>query len=149
MSFDVTEYLVNTVTGKFSALAGKIAVGDSLSTSHIDATVDVASLDTGIGARNEHLLTAEYFDAAQFPQMQFASTMIWGAPDNFGIRGNLTIKAVTKEVVFSARIRDNGVVVAETKIDRTQFGMTAGGTIKNEVRLHLRIRMTHAPPSAP
>jgi len=71
--------------------------------------------------------------------------MIWGTPDNFGIKGSLTIKAVTKEVVFTARILDSGVVVAETKIDRRDFGLTAGGTIKNEVRLRLQIRMTRAP----
>jgi polyisoprenoid-binding protein YceI len=149
VTFNVTEYLINTVTGKFGTFAGKVTIGDSLSTSHIDATVDVASLDTGIGMRNGHLLAADYFDAAHFPQMKLTSTMIWGTPDNFGIKGNLTIKGVMKEVVFSARILDTGVVVAETKIDRTDFGMTAGSTIKNEVRLHLKIQMIHAPPPAP
>jgi polyisoprenoid-binding protein YceI len=59
----------------------------------------------------------------------------------------VVIKAVTREIVFTARILDSGVVVAETKIDRTDFGITAGGTIKDEVRLHLQIRLTRA--SAP
>ena len=149
VTFNVTEYLINTVTGRFGAFAGKIIIGDSLATSHIDATVDVASLDTGIGMRNEHLLGPDYFDVAHFPQMKLASTMIWGTPNNFGIKAKLTIRGVAKEVVFSARILDSGVVVAETKIDRTDFGVTAGSTIKNEVRLHLKIQMIHAPPPAP
>ncbi len=149
VSFNVTEYLINTVTGKFGAFAGKITMGDSLSTSRISATVDVASLDTGIGMRNEHLFGADYFDVAHFPQMKLKSTAIWGTPDNFGIKGDLTIKGITKEVVFSARILDSGVVVAETKIDRTDFGMTAGPTIKNEFRLHLKIQMVQAPLHVP
>jgi polyisoprenoid-binding protein YceI len=148
VGFSVTEFLINSVSGSFSKFAGKVTVGDSLSSSQLEATVDVGSIDTGIHMRDEHLLGAEYFDAARFPRMKFTSTMIWGTPENFGIKGSLTIKAVTKEVVFSARILDGGVVVAETKIDRTQFGLTAGGTIKNEVRLRLQIRMTRVPQSA-
>ncbi len=145
VGFNVTEFLVNTVSGKFKAFSGKVVVGDSLATSRIEATVDVGSIDTGIHMRDEHLLAEDYFDVAHFPRMRFASTALWGTPQNFGIKGNLTIKAVTKEVVFSARILDTGVIVAETKIDRTDFGLTAGGTIKNEVRLHLQIRMSPAP----
>jgi polyisoprenoid-binding protein YceI len=144
VGFEISELLVHTVNGKFSAFSGKVTVGDSLSTSKIEATVDVGSIDTGIHARNEHLLGADFFDAARFPQMKFTSTTIWGTPNNLGIKGNLTIKGVTKEVVFSARIQDNGVVVAETKIDRTQFGVSAGGTIKNEARLRLQIKLARA-----
>ena len=145
VTFNVTEFLVNTVRGKFSTFAGHVHVGDSLATSQIEAVVHVDSIDTGVHMRDQHLLAPDYFDAARFPRMQFSSTMIWGTPDNFGIKGNLTIKGVTKEVVFSARILDTGVVVAETKIDRTNFGITAGGTIKNEVSLRLQIRMARAP----
>jgi polyisoprenoid-binding protein YceI len=145
VGFEITEFLVNTVSGKFRTFSGKVTVGDTLATSRIEATVDVASIDTGVGMRDRHLVEPDYFDAARFPQMHFASTAIWGAPDNFGIRGNLTIKGVTREVVFSARVQPTGVVLAETKIDRTAFGITAGGTIKNEARLRLQIKLAHAP----
>jgi polyisoprenoid-binding protein YceI len=146
VSFSITEFLINTVGGRFNAFAGKVVVGDSLATTHIDATVDVASIDTGVKSRNEHLVGPDYFDAKQFPRMTFTSTAVWGTPTNLGIKGNLTIKGVTKEVVFSARILDSGMVAAETTIDRTDFGITTGGTIKNKVNLRLQIRMTKAPP---
>jgi polyisoprenoid-binding protein YceI len=81
--------------------------------------------------------------------MTFTSTALWGTPDNFGIRGNLTIKGVTKETVFSARILESSIVVAETKIDRTSFGITSGTSIKNEVRLRLRIRILKPTPPTP
>jgi polyisoprenoid-binding protein YceI len=145
VGFSVTEFLINSVSGTFSAFSGHVTVGDSFATSQIQATVNVASVDTGIHMRDEHLVSPEFFDAARFPQMQFTSTQIWGTPNNFGIKGNLTIKGTTKEVVFSARILDSGVVVAETKIDRTVFGLTSGSTIKNDVQLRLQIRMTRAP----
>ena len=149
VSFSITEFLINTVGGRFNAFAGKVVVGDSLATTHIDATVDVASIDTGIQSRNEHLVGPDYFDAKQFPRMAFTSTALWGTPSNFGIKGNLTIKGVTKEVVFSGRIQDSGMVAAETTIDRTDFGITTGSTIKNKVHLRLQIRMTKAPSPSP
>lgn len=145
VGFSVTELLVNTVKGKFGTFSGRVVVGDSLATSQITASVDVASIDTGNHSRNEHLLAAEYFDAQRFPKMHFASTQIYGTFDNFGIKGNLTIKGVTKEVIFSARILDTGVVVAETVINRTDFGVSAGGVIKNEVRLRLQVQLVRTP----
>lgn len=144
VGFSVTEFLVNTVTGTFHSFAGHVTVGDSLGGSKIQASVDVASIDTDVHMRDDHLRGIDYLDAQRFPKMQFASTVIWGAPENFGIKGNLTIKGVTKEVVFSAKIQNDGVIVAETKIDRTEFGITSGGTIKNEVKLRLQIHLVKA-----
>jgi polyisoprenoid-binding protein YceI len=146
LAFNVTDFVITSVDGKFNTFSGKVTVGDSLATSHIEATADVSSIDTGNGTRDNHLRTADFFDVAHFPVMTFTSTQLWGTTDNFGIKGNLTIKGVTKEVVFTARILDTGVVVAQTKIDRTAFGITHGGSIKNEVRLRLQIRMMKAAP---
>lgn len=143
--FEITEFLVNNVSGRFRSFTGAVTVGDSLATSKVQATVDVRSIDTGVGARDGKLVGPDYFDAATFPQMQFVSTAIWGRPDNFGIRGNLTIKGITKEVVFSARMQPDGTVAAETKLDRTAFGITSGAMIKNEARLRLDIRLVRTP----
>jgi polyisoprenoid-binding protein YceI len=147
VTFNVTNFLVASVDGRFSSFRARVTVGGSLAATHIEATVDVKSIDTGIAGRDEHLRSEDYFDVAKFPLMTFTSTMLWGTPENFGIRGNLTIKGTTREVVFSARILESGVVLAEGKIDRTTFGITSGASIKNEVRLRLQIRMI--PPAAP
>jgi len=119
VAFNITHFVIASVDGKFTTFSGHVVVGDSLATTHFEATVDVGSIDTGTAARDKHLRSADFFDAANLPRMTFTSTAIWGAPDNFGIKGNLTIKGITKEVVFSARILDSGIVLAETKIDRT------------------------------
>jgi polyisoprenoid-binding protein YceI len=81
--------------------------------------------------------------------MTFKSTLLWGTPTSFGIKGNLTIKGVTKEVVFSARIQDSGLILAEAKVDRTDFGIDTGGPVKNEVRLRLRINLVKSGGAAP
>jgi polyisoprenoid-binding protein YceI len=141
VGFNVTNFLVTTVDGSFHTFRGKVTVGDSLAATRIEASADVESVDTGNGSRDEHLRSADFFDAAKYPRMTFASTQVWGTPDNLGIKGNLTIKGTTKEVVFSARVLDSGVVRAEATIDRTAFGITYGASIKNEVRLKLQIKI--------
>jgi polyisoprenoid-binding protein YceI len=144
VGFNVTHFVISSVDGKFKTVTGRIKVGDSFATTHIEATVDTRSIDTDNGSRDKHLRSADFLEVERFPSMTFTSTMLWGTPNNFGIKGNLTIKGVTKEVVFTARILDTGVVVAETKIDRTAFGVMYSGPVSNEVRLRLEIRMAKA-----
>jgi polyisoprenoid-binding protein YceI len=141
VGFSVTNFLVTTVDGTFHTFRGKVTLGDSIASTRMEASVDIQSVDTGNGSRDEHLRSADFFDAAKYPRMTFTSTQVWGTPDNLGIKGNLTIKGTTKEVVFSSRILDSGVVRAEATIDRTAFGITYGASIKNDVRLKLVIRI--------
>jgi polyisoprenoid-binding protein YceI len=141
VGFSVTNFLVTTVDGKFHTFRGKVTVGDSIGATRIEAAVDVGSVDTGNSSRDEHLRSPDFFDAAKYPRMTFVSTQVWGTPGNLGIKGNLTIKGTTKEVVFSAQVLDSGMIRAETTIDRTAFGITYGTSIKNEVRLKLQIEL--------
>jgi polyisoprenoid-binding protein YceI len=141
VSFRVGNLVVTTVDGTFATSSGKVTVGDSIATTRVQAAVDVPSISTQNDSRDRHLRSADFFDVARFPQMTFVSTALWGTPASFGLRGNLTIKGVTKEVVFSGRILDSGIVDIGTKIDRRDFGITYGSTIKNDVQLRLRIKL--------
>jgi polyisoprenoid-binding protein YceI len=141
VGFSVTNFVVTNVDGKFTRFDGHVVVGDSLATTTVEASVDVSSIDTGIKQRDDHLRSSDYFDVARFPRMTFKSSQLWGTPERFGMKGALTIKGITKEVVFGGRIADGGVIIADTTIDRQNFGITSGPSIKNEVRLRLSIRI--------
>lgn len=141
VTFNVTNFVVTSVDGRFGAFEGRVVVGDSLATTTVEASVDIASIETGNKQRDDHLRTGDYFDAARFPKMTWKSTQLWGTPDSFGMKGVLTIKGISKEIVFACRITDGGVIVADAKIDRQNFGITSGPSIKNEVRLRLQIRL--------
>ena len=67
VAFTINHLLVASTDGKFNAFSGKVTVGDSLATSHVEATVDVKSIDTGSGMRDDHLRSADFFDVARFP----------------------------------------------------------------------------------
>lgn len=74
-----------------------------------------------------HLKSADYFDVKKFPTVTFVITGVTSSNDgNKQVTGNLTIKGVTKEVSFPAKIEvKDGVVKAEGKlvIDRTDWGI--------------------------
>ena len=141
VTFNVTNFVVTSVDGRFGTFDGRVVVGDSLATTSVEASVLVASIDTGNKQRDDHLRTADYFDVARFPTMTWKSSQLWGSPDNVGMKGTLTIHGVSRETVFSGRIVDGGVIRAETTVDRRNFGITSGASISNDVRLRLQIRL--------
>ncbi len=70
---------------------------EDLESSSINVTIQVASVDTGVEKRNNHLKTADFFDAEQFPTIVFASSSIESTGENtFVAKGTLTMRGVEK-----------------------------------------------------
>jgi polyisoprenoid-binding protein YceI len=148
VTFNITNFLVMTVDGRFKTFEANIQIGDKLETSRVQATVETRSIDTGNEERDTHLRTPDFFEVEKYPNMTFRSTLIAGTEADFKMTGELTIKGVSKDVTFDCHAEaapDGGSqVLATAKIHREDFGITSGGTIKNEVRLKLRMRLTSA-----
>lgn len=109
--FDVRHTHV-TVRGLFNDFKGDILFDpDDKDVSRVDFEVDVASIDTNIVKRDNHLRSADFFDTAEYPVMTFKSTDIKHVTDNqYTVEGELTIKDVTKTVQVPFTyfgIRDN------------------------------------------
>jgi polyisoprenoid-binding protein YceI len=90
--------------------------------------VQVASLRTGISKRDEHLRSADFFDADRYPEISVEVTAIEsGAGDAANLRAAFTIKGVTAPVPLPVEVRtlsDGAVhVTGKTVIDRDQFGI--------------------------
>src|SRR3954471_14668694 len=67
-------HFVSKVPGKFTKFNGTITVDrEKLAASSAEATIEIASVDTGNQKRDDHLRTADFFDAANFPTMKFKS----------------------------------------------------------------------------
>lgn len=101
---------------------------DRREAARVDATVPLAGLQTGDAARDRWLKGPEWFDAARNPLLRFVSA---SARDDGGaavIRGELTLRGVTRpvELVSTARDADARTLrfTAEAEIDRRAFGMT-------------------------
>lgn len=133
--FTARHYGISNVRGDFSGISGTAEYdGKDLTKAKVKVTIDVNSITTRVQKRDEHLKTADFFDAAKFPTMTFESTSITAAgAGKYKMAGNLTMRGVTKPVTFdldavSPVIKDpQGVMrvgaAATTTINRHDFGV--------------------------
>ena len=160
--FAIRHLMVSTVRGDFRKVSGKVNLDDQdVTQSTVDATIDVASIDTGIAKRDDHLRSPDFFDVAKHPTMTFKSKKIEkGSGDgNYKITGDLTLRGVTKEVVldFEGNLKPvkspQGKTLiggmATTKINRKDFGLTwnaaletGGVAVGEDVTITIHIEMT-------
>ena len=114
------------VKGRIKATEGRVSV---LADGSIDGylTLDVATIDTGIKRRDDHLRTGDFFDAERYPTMQFAARSARELPSGgFEVTGNLTIHGQTRPLIALAEIHHlpTGVSVsANLELDRTAWGV--------------------------
>lgn len=158
VGFEVPHLVISTVEGTFRNFEGKIEIDKDFSKSKVSATIDVQSVDTGVGKRDDHLRSPDFFDVKKYPKMNFVSTSIKGNPESFKLEGDLTIHGVKKHVTFEGRylgaVTDSygnrkAAFNAKTKIKRKDFGLTwnnmveAGPVVGDEITLDLKIQAGH------
>lgn len=135
IGFEVKHMMVSKVKGQFTNYSADVEVDnlEDLTSANIEITIDATSINTNNGDRDNHLKSAEFFDIEQYPDIKFKSTNITKDGDDYKVSGDLTIKDVTKPVVFDVEYGGKGTnpwgvevygFEAETKIDREEFGLT-------------------------
>ena len=163
VGFKVRHMMVSWVRGEFHKVDATITLNPKkLKQAQIDVTIDVAGIDTENEKRDEHLRSADFFDAERFPTMTFTSTAVKpGKGDSFQLIGDLTIRGVTREVILDVEgglepVSDPWGNVklgfsASTVIDRKDFGLTwnknldAGGVlVSDEVRIEIELELNKA-----
>jgi polyisoprenoid-binding protein YceI len=163
--FAVRHMMVSTVRGTLGQVSGAIAWdGKDVKTVQADIAIDVAGLDTGVDKRDDHLRSADFFDAANHPKITFKSKRaIPGAAGTFKLVGDLTIRGNTKEVTLDVEgpsapqktgnsIRSGAT--ATGAINRKEFGLawnrlieTGGAVVADEIKMTIDIEATR--PAAP
>lgn len=138
--------------GSFQRFSGEIDYTGNPETSHVNVTIDAASLQADDPKLTEHLKTADFFDVAKYPEAKFVSTAIKAGGDkgaSHTVTGNLTMHGVTKSVTFPATIAATAGAInvdANFAINRKDFGINYAGPtnnlIRDEVVLTLKIHAT-------
>ena len=101
--FSVKHLGIATVRGTFGEFDGKLEIGDELSSAKISGSVKVASIDTSEPQRDEHLRSADFFDAATYPELTFVSTAVKALDEEtFDIEGDLTLHGQTHPITLRA-----------------------------------------------
>jgi polyisoprenoid-binding protein YceI len=109
---------------------------EDFSGSKIYFSLEVDSVDTNQGQRDEHLRSAEFFNAEEYPEISFTSSAFEKNGDEYSLTGKLTIKKVTRTVTLA--VEYGGIAVdfygntkagfeISGKIDRKDFGLAWEG----------------------
>lgn len=159
VTFKVKHLVISSVTGKFKSFDGSVESDkDDFTDATIRFTADVNSIDTGNEQRDGHLKSADFFDAANHPQLTFESTSVTKKSGNeYVVSGNLTMRGKTKPVELKAEFggiqKDfYGNTVAgfeiEGKVNRREFGLewsavteTGGIVVSDDVKLQVNAEL--------
>jgi polyisoprenoid-binding protein YceI len=169
IGFDI-RHIFSRVHGRFGKFQGTIVFDDKTPANiSVDATADAKSITTDNEKRDGHLRGADFFATDSFPTLTFKSTEVTAAGDKkYRIAGNLTMRGVTRPVVFDAEFLGAGQVgvggqnwggkagfTATTVVNRQDFRISWNRTLDNgglmlddKVTLVLNIEADQAPDAA-
>ncbi len=140
--------------GKFTKITGEVTYDDKdLSQSTVQANIDTGSIDTGIGMRDNHLKSKDFFNVAKFPEAEFRSSKIEVLPSgHFKLVGTLSLHGVSQDVILDAKPlsekvdpagHNHLIASASTTLRRKSFniGGIGAATIADNVTIDLAIDM--------
>lgn len=116
------------------------ATPSDLEKAAVEVTIDINSMKTDSGGLTKHLLNPDYFESETYPQALFKSSSIKKtAGGKYDINGQLTIKDITKDVVFKADIT-NDYAVLKYDMNRLDFNVGVDQTkADNDVPLEVKL----------
>jgi polyisoprenoid-binding protein YceI len=156
VEFGIKHMGLSTVHGHFGKVEGTIVYDDKdITKSTVTATIDVASVNTGMDARDTHLKTPDFFDVGKFPTATFVSTGVAKSGSGLTVTGNLTLRGVTKPVTLTVEgpvtpiespmdHKLHSGFSATTTISRTAFGIGASfpaAMLGDDVKLTIELEI--------
>jgi polyisoprenoid-binding protein YceI len=132
VGFSVRHLAISKVKGKFERFSGTLVTAENPLDSTVEATVEVASINTNQADRDGHLRTGDFFAADEFPEFTFTSTGVRQNGSDFAVDGELTLRGVTKPVTFDFEFGGFGAdaygnykagFTATTVVKREDFGI--------------------------
>lgn len=151
--------MLTKVRGRFTRVSGAIAVAQDPTASRLEVTIDMASVDSGDRARDDHLRSPDFFDVEKHPLAGFRSTAITRTGTSGTLTGDLTIKDVTRPVTLQVEYlghardpwgSDRAVFSAHATLNPEDWGLTwnmvldSGGlVVSKEIRLEIEVEAVH------
>ena len=141
VQFKVSHLVIAKVTGQFGEFDATMNFdGKDVSTGNVEMTMKMASISTDNENRDEHLKSADFFDAEKYPEIVFKSKkVIKSDGGKFQLVGDMTMRGVTKEVTFDCEyhgsVEMKGTVksgfTATATINRQDFGVSYSQVLDN------------------
>ncbi len=164
--FWVRHMVISKVHGRFARWSGAIQLDEQdLGRSSVAVRIEAASIDTQVADRDAHLRSADFLDAARYPELTFTSRKVERAGGDLRVTGDLTLHGVTREVVLEAEYAGTGKdpwgneragFSAKATIDRKEFGLawnaaleTGGVLVGEKVEISIELEAVKQAAAAP
>ncbi len=162
LNFKVKHMMISNVSGMFRKIDSTVTTdGDDLTTANISFTADVSSITTNNEQRDGHLMSADFFDAANHPQIIFnAQGLTSTGTDTYTASGELTMRGVTRPVTvnveFGGIIKDpwgntRAGFTVNGKVNRKEYGLnwsalteTGGLVVGDDVKFEAHVEYVKA-----
>ena len=126
ITFSIRHLGLSKIRGRFRVFDVSLDIGPSATEFEVEASIDLASIDTGQPDRDTHLRSADFFHVDQHPTMTFRSTRIAPVDGSYTMTGDLTLKGVTRAVTLEVQSRG----LAASPDGRTRLGLSATGELR-------------------
>lgn len=146
-------HLVSRVPGKFSDVSGTITYDPAHpEMTSAEATIQTASINTDNERRDNHLRSADFFDAEKYPTITFKSTSAKKEGDKIMLTGNFTMHGVTKIVTLPVEVLGTGInpmrkvpmagFATELTLHAPDYGVTSWANYVNVLGEDVKISIT-------
>jgi polyisoprenoid-binding protein YceI len=155
LAFIGRHFMLTRVRGRFTGVSGAIQVAEAPDDTTVEVTIDMASVDSGSQARDEHLRSADLFDAARHPTATFAGRAVGWQGSHGLLDGELTLRGVTRPVTLQAEYLGHvadpwgghrAVFTASGAVNREDWGLTwnlplegGGLLVSKEIRIEIEL----------
>ena len=166
VAFIGRHFMLTKIRGRFTGVTGVIVVAEDPAGSTAEVTIDMASVDSGSQARDDHLRSPDFFDAAHHPSATFTGhTAGWHGTRGV-LAGDLTIRGLTRPLTLTAgylgHIADpwggqRAIFTAQATLNREDWGLTwnmplegGGLLVSKEIRIEIEaeaVLQSAAPPA--
>jgi polyisoprenoid-binding protein YceI len=165
VAFIGRHFMLTKVRGRFTGVTGAIEVAGEPGESTAAVSIDMASVDSGSQARDDHLRSADFFDAARHPTATFSGRAANWQGTRGTLAGELTIRGVTRPLILKAEYLGHvadpwggqrAVFTAEGTLNREDWGLTwnmpldnGGLLVSREIRIEIEAEAVLQPAAPP
>jgi polyisoprenoid-binding protein YceI len=131
LGFTAKHMVFTTVRGHFTQYDGYVEVeGDDYTKATGEFTLQVASINSNNEKRDEHLRSADFFNAAQYPTLTFRPTAIVAkGGDRYAVTGDLTIREVTRPIELDVRVEGR---IATDAFGKERIAVSGTGSVNRK-----------------
>ena len=161
VAFIGRHFLLTKIRGRFPGVSGAIEVTEDPSQTTVAVTIDMGSVTSGSQARDDHLRSADHFDAARHPTATFTGHAAHWEGTRGQLAGQLTIRGITRPVTLQAEYLGyaadpwgghRAVFTAEGTLNREDWGLTwtmpldgGGLLVSKEIQIEINHEALHQP----